>query len=147
MPTATKNWCVHPSHDAVDAQTGKQLFVKSGRSPTYPLGVHRVDVMIAASINEDYAASYGSNSKGVAVSEKICTTCFRKEKKKINERIAATGDESMDIDDVEPSLSVSTDEDCNDLPSSQEMRHARNEAKDKLNKVFELYDIPAIHDQ
>jgi hypothetical protein len=147
MPTATKSWCVHPSHDVVDAQTGKQLYVKSGHSPTYPLGIHRVDTAIATSINEDYAVSSGNNSKRVVVGEKICTTCFRKERKKFSESIASMEDSFMDIDDEEQSLALHTNEDSSDSPCSQEMRHARKEAKDKLNSVFELFNIPAINDQ
>ena len=147
MPTATKNWCVHPSHDGVDAQTGKQLYVKSGRSPTYPLGIHRVDAAIAASINEDHAASSGKKSKCVLVGEKICTTCFRKERKKNDGRMAAMEDGSMDIDEDEQSTALRINEGCSDSPSSQEMWHARKEATDALNAVFKLFNIPAIYDQ
>ena len=43
-------------------------------------------------------------------------------------------------------IDIQLADDTEDLPSSQEKKHTKVEAKQKLNMVFELLNIPIIRD-
>jgi hypothetical protein len=154
MPYMVKSWCIHPSHEVIDPITGKNIFVKSGQKPTHPIGIHRISAFVANAINQEYSLFNDDTSKKVSEGDKICTNCLRKISKSefINGIDANNADEDMSID-VKEWISVNDNNDFSqfnneneDLPCSQEQKHAKEEAKRKLNIIFDLLNIPIIHD-
>ncbi|CAF2747764.1 unnamed protein product [Rotaria sp. Silwood2] len=148
MPNIAKSWCVHPCQDMVDPITGKNKCVKSGRSPTHPIGIHRIDAAMAANINKEYSLIIDNTVKIVYEGDKICTNCLRKMSKNefIHETSETPTDEAMAVDELdwvnpdnysnhqelsEKAWYEQGRDDIEDLPSSQENRQRREEAKRK----------------
>ena len=161
-----KSWCVHPCHNIIDPITGQNKFSKTGSSPTHPLGKYRLDDAMAANINARYSLITPSSSKSVCKGDKICTSCW----KKISEQEFSNDNEHMYVDNTYTNWINSNNDNNNynnnnhnnydnnsynsdniiniqlvdnteDLPSSQEKKHTKEEAKQKLNMVFELLNI------
>ena len=171
MPYIVKSWCVHPCHDIINPITGQNKFSKAGPNPTHPLGKYRLDSAMAADINRQYSLITASSSKSVSEGDKICTSCW----KKISEQELYNDNEHMYVDNTNTNWvnsnndnnnynndnhnnydkysynSDNTDDvqlvdDAEDLRSSQEKRHTKEEAKQKMNMVFESLNIPVIRD-
>ncbi len=127
MLYSVKSWCVHPSHDEIDAVSGRTKFTKTGQKPTHPTGIHKINAFVANVINQQYLSN-GSTLKEVFEGDKICTNCLRKISKNqfINGISVADADEDMSIDGSDWISShdnndyVQFNNDHEDLPSSQE---------------------------
>ena len=128
--------------------------MKNGPVPTHPYGIYRVDAATASHINKQYSLITKITSQKVSEGDKICTNCFRKISKEefdsdndeinTSEAMNIDGIESIDYDDS-PGRGQ-TNDDNEDLLSSQEQRHTKDEAKAKLNFVFQFLNIPTIRD-
>ncbi|CAF0842640.1 unnamed protein product [Adineta steineri] len=163
MPYIKQNWCMHPYHDIIDSVTGQKKFVKTGKNPTHPIGIHRINADSAQIINKQYSLVIESGSREVCEGDKICTSCLRRlsndEKNQDhndfdNVEMMNTGEEdpsNVDIGhyddkgDIEYDNSKD-DKNIEDLPSSQERTYNNEQARTKLNLVFELLNIPTIRD-
>lgn len=162
MPNFAKSWCVHPCHDIIDPNTGKKKFVKNGKKPTHPCGIHRIDAATAAHINSQYSLITESTLKQVHDGDKICTSCLRKIS---NEQFQYDNNETDVIESMSVDVAEWSNYDNNnheeiinengyeevddiieDLLSSQEQRHKREEVRRKLNIIFKLLNIPTIRD-
>lgn len=135
--------------------------MKSGRSPTHPIGIHRIDADTADRINQRYSATAGKILEKVSEGDKICSSCLRNLSKTVFENDYGEVDTvtSMSVDGAEwvhyngINEMIDNEDDTEDsvghnqgLPSSQEQRYTKEEAKEKLNIVFELLNIPKIRD-
>ena len=166
-----KSWCVHPCHDITDLITGENKFSKVGSNPTHPLGKYRLDAAMAADINKRYSLITPSSSKSVSKGDKICTSCWKKVSKQelyndnehisvhntntnwinsINDNSSSNKNNNNDYDNnsynSDNNNNVQLVDDREDLPSSQEKKHIKEEAKQALNMIFELLNIPIIRD-
>ncbi|CAF1022728.1 unnamed protein product [Adineta steineri] len=137
--------------------------MKTGKNPTHPVGIHRINADSAQIINKQYSLVIESGSREVCEGDKICTSCLRRllndEKNQDhndldNVEMMNTGEEdpsNVDIghyDDKGDTEYDNSKDDKNieDLPSSQERTYNNEQARTKLNLVFELLNIPTIRD-
>ncbi|CAF4187409.1 unnamed protein product, partial [Rotaria sp. Silwood2] len=94
--------------------------------------------------------------------DKICTSCLRKISKErfeydnnetnVIEPMSVDEAEWIDYDDNDPEEIVNengygqVNHNNEELPSSQEQKHKREEVRRKLNIIFKLLNIPTIRD-
>ncbi|CAF4044223.1 unnamed protein product [Rotaria sordida] len=148
-----------PSHNR--SKHRKKNFVKNGRNPTHPCGKYRIDAATAAHINRQYSLITQSTLKKVHDGDKICTSCWRKILKEkfeydnnetdVIESMSVDEAEWFDYDDDDEKIVNGNDygqvdNNIEELPSSQEQRHKKEEVRRKLNIIFELLNIPTIRD-
>lgn len=140
MPGSAKDWCVHPYHNVIDPLTGKRKFIKAGRNPTHPCGIHRIDAATAEFINWRYLSVDKLPGNEVHDGDKVCSSCLR--------RISTDKcshdyfDENITDENDQGQVNMNIE----DLPSSQEEKYKQEDVRRKLNSVFELLSIQPIRD-
>ncbi|CAF5011995.1 unnamed protein product, partial [Rotaria sp. Silwood1] len=136
--------------------------MKKGRNPTHPCGIHQIDAATAAKINRQYLSITEGTLKEVHEGDKICTGCLRKT---LNEKVEYDMNENdviepmsidetewFDYDDEDHEEVVNgndfeqVNDKIEDLPSSQEDKHKKEQVRRTLNIIFKLFNIPAIRD-
>jgi hypothetical protein len=146
-----KKWCAHPTRHINDTKVGKR--------PSHPHGHHPISAHLARNIQTQYGRSIGMKKISLKEGDRLCTTCFYRERARFDKLYSSRGD-SMDmeyrtIEDNDDSIDISKnisenllneDSEDNDDDSFYPPEEERKKNKQKLNTIFELLGISAIAD-
>ena len=101
MPTAKKNWCVHPCH-LEKLANGMKKCTKFGPKPTHPVGIRCISVALAGFINKTSPTIVGDSSLQVNENHLLCRKCFEKETSRfedVNSEELKMHGETMNVDE------------------------------------------------
>jgi len=146
MPTKSRIWCGHPCHDEV-LPNGKKRFSKVGAKPSHPKGKRLINEGLAEFINSHSEAILNESSKQLSKGDYLCTFCFTKERS----RYMIDEQSDMDIDDSQGSFNYNnfgsgSDNQQNSPMEDDYVRVEQENAKLKLNQVFEYVNVKKIDD-
>ncbi|CAF4708967.1 unnamed protein product [Rotaria sp. Silwood2] len=138
MPSKSRIWCAHPYHDEV-LPNGKKRFSKIGAKPSHPKGKRLISEQLAEFINNHNEAILNGSSKQLSKADYLCSPCFVKERN----RYMSDEQADMHIDDSQGSfnydnLDSGSDSQQNSPMDDDYVRLEQEDAKLKLNQVFEL---------
>jgi hypothetical protein len=146
MPSKSRIWCTHPCHGEVLAN-GKKRFSKVGSKPSHPKGNRLINEELAEFINRHNEAILNESSKKLSEGDYLCSSCFAKERNQymIDEQTY------MDIDDSQGSFNYNNFDNDSDNQQNSPMdddcvRVEQEDAKLKLNQVFEYVNVKKIDD-
>jgi hypothetical protein len=146
MPYISRIWCTHPCHDEVLAN-GKKRFSKVGSKPSHPKGKRLINEELAEFINSHNEAILNESSKKLSKGDYLCSSCFTKERN----QYMIDQQTYMDIDDSQGSFNYNNCDNDSDNQQNSPMdddyvRVEQEDAKLKLNQVFEYVNIKKIDD-
>jgi hypothetical protein len=139
-------WCAHPYHGEV-LPNGKKRFFKIGQKPSHPKGKRPIKQQLAEFINNYHQGILNGLSKKLAQGDYLCSSCFEKEEN----HLIFDEEASMDIGNSRSSLNhdnVNSDSDSEqNYPMNDDyIRVEQEEAKSKLNEVFQHVNVKKIDD-
>ena len=122
-------------------------FWKTGLKPSHPKGKRTINKELAEFINNHHEAILNGSSKRLIEGDHLCSTCFQSEQN----RFMSYEQMEMDIDNIEESdgsdhCEMNIDNDLDSPVDYAFVRIDQNDAKTKLNQVFEYMKIQMIED-
>ena len=146
MPNKSSIWCAHPCHDEV-LLNGKKRFWKTGSKPSHPKGKRSMDKELAEFINNHHEAILNGSSEKLSSGDYLCSTCFAKEEN----RFILNEETNMDIGDNEERVDYNDFDNCsedqqNSPMDEDDVRVEQDNAKKKLNQVFQYVNVEQIDD-
>jgi hypothetical protein len=145
MPYKSLIWCAHPCHDEV-LPNGIKRFLKVGSKPSHPKGKRLINEELAEFINSHNEAILKGSSKRLSKGDYLCSPCFAKERK----RCTIDEQSDMDFDDSQESFNYnnfdSGSENQQNSPMDDDYVQVEEDAKMKLNHVFEYMNVQKIED-
>lgn len=142
MPSAKRNWCVHPSH-LETLPNGKKIFKKVGPKPNHPLGSRRLSLTLCDFINRTCRAIVNNPALKLNDNQSLCTKCYNLELNRYEESI----DEDLCLNTQRMGIhpffgNIANNEDVNNSPNLADIK--QQYSIEKLNEVFKLFQIEPV---
>ena len=134
-------WCSHPKHDEI-LPNGKKHYWKTGTKPSHPKRKRTIKEDLAEYINNHHERILNESSKRLVEGNYLCSTCFANEERNFNlyEEMGTNVDNGQDY------VSCGLDNELNS-PIDHNYVHAKqDDAKMKLNQVFQYVNVQMIDD-